>query len=103
MAADADWAIYSDESSYNYGAVRGVGAVSLRLHDAARLCESLSDLLHTSDLRELKWERVRTARTVFAAQKTLSWALDRALAGELWVETLIWDATSAEASRARRP
>jgi hypothetical protein len=35
MTSDAGWVIYSDESSYNYGAVRGVGAVSLRVDDSA--------------------------------------------------------------------
>jgi hypothetical protein len=103
MTGDGNWVIYSDESSYNYGAVRGVGAVSLRLDDAVRLSAALAGLLRASGLRELKWEKVRTARTTFAAEKALSWALDHALEGELWVETLTWDVTGATASRARRP
>jgi hypothetical protein len=85
VAEDADWAIYGDESSYNYGAVRGVGAVSLRLDDSARLDNELTVLLRESGVRELKWEKVRTARTTFAAEKTLAWALDHALGGALWV------------------
>jgi hypothetical protein len=103
MAGDMDWAIYSDESSYNYGAVRGAGAVSLRLADAARLGGELAALLRASGVRELKWEKVRTARMAFAARKALDWTLDRALGGELWIETLTWDVTTATASRARRP
>jgi hypothetical protein len=103
VAEDADWAIYSDESSYNYGAVRGVGAVSLRLDSAPRLDAELASLLRASDVRELKWEKVRTARTAFAAEKALAWALDHALDGALWIETLTWEVTSAAASRARRP
>jgi hypothetical protein len=103
MTGDERWGVYSDESSYNYGAVRGVGAVSLRLDDTERLSAALAGLLHASGLRELKWEKVRTARTAFAAEKALSWALDRALDGELWIETLNWEVTSAAASRARRP
>ena len=103
MAEGADWAIYSDESSYNYGAVRGVGAVSLRLDNAPRLDAELASLLRASDVRELKWEKVRTARTAFAAEKALAWALDHALGGALWIETLTWEVTSAAASRARRP
>jgi hypothetical protein len=103
VAEDADWAIYGDESSYNYGAVRGVGAVSLRLDDSARLDNELTVLLRESGVRELKWEKVRTARTTFAAEKTLAWALDHALGGALWIETLTWEVTSAAASRARRP
>jgi hypothetical protein len=103
MTSGAGWVIYSDESSYNYGAVRGVGAVSLRVDDSARLGEELASLLRASSVRELKWEKVRTARTAFAAQKALTWALDHALDGELWIETLTWEVTSAAASRARRP
>jgi hypothetical protein len=103
MMGDADWVIYSDESSYNYGAVRGAGAVSLRLDDAARLGDELAALLRASGVRELKWEKVRTARMAFAARKALTWALDHALDGELWIETLTWDVTTAGASRARRP
>jgi hypothetical protein len=103
MTSDAGWVIYSDESSYNYGAVRGVGAVSLRLDDSARLGDELASLLRASSVRELKWEKVRTARAAFAAQKALTWALDHALDGELWIETLTWEVTSAAASRARKP
>jgi len=103
VAEDAGWAIYSDESSYNYGAVRGVGAVCMRLDDSARLSDELSSLLRASGVRELKWEKVRTARTAFAAEKALAWALDHALDGELWIETLTWEVASAAASRARRP
>src|SRR5262245_49378491 len=103
MTSDAGWVIYSDESSYNYGAVRGVAAVSLRPHDSARLGEELASLLRASSVHELKWEKVRTARAGFAAQKALTWALDHALNGELWIETLTWEVTSAVASRARRP
>jgi hypothetical protein len=103
MTSDAGWVIYSDESSYNYGAVRGVGAVSLRVDDTARVGEELASLLRASSVRELKWEKVRTARGTFAAQKALTWALDQALDGKLWIETLTWEVTSAAASRARRP
>jgi hypothetical protein len=97
------WAIYSDESSYNYGAVRGVGAVRARLNDTSRLDVELADLLEASGVHELKWEKVRTARTTFAAEKALAWALDHALGGDLWIETLTWEVASAAASRARRP
>jgi hypothetical protein len=103
MTSDKGWMIYSDESSYNYGAVRGVSAVRLRQDDAARLSEELASLLRASSVRELKWEKVRTARAAFAAQKALAWALDLALDGELWIEALTWEVTSATASRARRP
>ncbi len=103
MTSDAGWVIYSDESSYNYGAVRGVGAVSLRVDNSARLGEELASLLRASSVRELKWEKVRTARAAFAAQKALTWALNHALDDELWIETLTWEVTSAAASRARRP
>jgi hypothetical protein len=103
MTSDAGWVIYSDESSYNYGAVRGVGAVSLRVDDSARLGEELASLLLASSVRDLKWEKVRTARAAFAAEKALTWALDHALDGELWIETVTWEVTSAAASRARRP
>jgi hypothetical protein len=102
MTSEAGWVIYSDESSYNYGAVRGVGAVSLRVDDTERLGDELTVLIRESGMRELKWEKVRTARGAFAAQKALTWALDHALDGELWIETLTWEVTSAAASRARK-
>jgi hypothetical protein len=103
VAEGAAWAIYSDESSYNYGAVRGVGAVCARLDDTSRLDAELADLLEASGIHELKWEKVRTARATFTAEKGLAWALDHALSGDLWIETLTWEVASAAASRARRP
>ena len=69
MEDRAVWIIYSDESRFNYGAVRGVGAVSLRRDDSARLSDELARLLHDAGLREMKWEKVRTGRAVSAAGK----------------------------------
>jgi hypothetical protein len=101
MEDRAVWIIYSDESRFNYGAVRGVGAVSLRRDDSSRLSDELARLLSDAGLREMKWEKVRTGRAASAAGKALEWALEHALRGELEVETLTWDATTSEASRAR--
>jgi hypothetical protein len=103
MVDRAVWIIYSDESRFNYGAVRGVGAVSLRRDDSARLSDELARLLRDAGLREMKWEKVRTGRAASAAGKALEWALEHALGGDLEVESLTWDATTTEASRARRP
>jgi hypothetical protein len=82
---------YTDEAQYNTGRYRGLGMVSAR----AELCGALRiealKLLEASGVVESKWEKVRSARMRFVAEKVLDWATASALAGQLRVDVLTWD------------
>lgn len=83
---------YADETRYNVGRYRGVALVSAPLTHVPALSEEVARILVESGVGECKWEKVRSARTRFAAEKLLAWTIDAALAGRLAVDTLTWDA-----------
>jgi len=84
-------AAYSDEAQYNFGRYRGLGLVTLPIAEAAPLSDELRGLLAESGMSELKWEKIRSGRGRLAAAKLLAWAVERALAGRLRIDTLTWD------------
>jgi len=89
---------YTDETRYNVGRMRGLGMVSAAAADAATLSAEARQILDASSVGECKWERVRSARTSFAAAKLIEWAVERAIVGTLRVDTLTWDAADQEAA-----
>ncbi|HEX6123027.1 MAG TPA: hypothetical protein VFY89_07700 [Ktedonobacterales bacterium] len=90
-------AAYSDETRYNYGRVRGLGLLSLPSATAPALGAEVRALLAASGVAECKWERIRSARGRFAAEKLLTWTLAAASAGRLRVDVLTWDAEDGAA------
>ncbi len=94
---------YSDEAHFNYGRYRGLALVGARVDDAPALGRALRELLDASGMEECKWEKVRSARARFAAAKLLRWAVERAIAGEITVDALTWDAGDERAARAAVP
>ncbi len=93
---EPEYVAYADEAQYNFGRYRGLGVVSLRAEDAAGLSAEVDRLLRASEVGECKWEKVRSARTRFAAKKLLRWALDAAQRGALRVDVLLWDTHAAQ-------
>jgi hypothetical protein len=103
-AADSDLHLaYADETQYNVGRVRGLGMVSVRVADALTLRAEVRRILDASNVRECKWERVRSARTSFAAAKLLEWAVERSIAGAVRVDALTWDVEDREAAGRELP
>jgi hypothetical protein len=86
---------YTDETQYNVGAVRGLAMVSAPAGEVAALSAELRALNASSSVGELKWEKVRSAKGRYAAEKTLRWALERAGEGRLRIDTLTWGADIA--------
>jgi hypothetical protein len=89
---------YTDEAQYNVGRYRGLAMLSLHEEDAAACSRDLRAILRASSIHECKWEKVRSARTLFAAMKLLDWMIRRVEQGVLRVDTLTWD--TEEGSRA---
>lgn len=93
MASDDALACgYTDETRYNVGRYRGVALVSAPLPAVAALGAEIRDILAISGVSECKWEKVRSARMRFLAEKLLEWTLQATLASRLRVDTLTWDA-----------
>ena len=91
LARLATHVAYTDEAQYNTGRYRGLGMVSARAEDGGALGVEVLRLLEASGVAECKWEKLRSARTRFVAEKLLDWATAAALSGRLRVDVLTWD------------
>ena len=82
---------YSDESKYNQGRYRSVCAVTLSEMDTPGIEKELRRLLNESEVAEMKWQKVKSAKYRFAAEKLFLRVVDYAVNELLRVDTLIWD------------
>ena len=82
---------FSDESSHNSGRFRGIGVVSFPKERLDMLLEKLGKLIKESDVSEIKWKKIRTAKYRFAAIKVIDLVIDEAVKGNLRVDVIIWD------------
>lgn len=90
---------FADEARYNVGRYRGLALVSMRATDALRLRAEVTGILLQSNAIECKWEKVRSAKNRFTAQKLLRWTLEQALSDSLRVNVLTWDTGTSEDQR----
>lgn len=89
--ADPSHVAYADESRYNVGRFRSVAAVSLPRTEEGPVTAEFTDLLQSSDVEELSWKKLTSAKYRFAAIKLLEPALRLAAAGRLRADVLMWD------------
>lgn len=82
---------FSDESNWNKGRFRSLGLVTLPLGVLDQLEKELQRLLKESGVNEFKWKNLTGAKERFAADKMCRFAIDKASAGKLRVDVLVWD------------
>lgn len=82
---------FSDESNWNKGRFRSIGLVTVPLDVLDQLERELQRLLEESNVREFKWKDLNGAKERFAADKMCRFAIDKASAGKLRVDVLVWD------------
>jgi hypothetical protein len=82
---------FADESHWNTGRFRSLGMVTLSLDHLESIEGEVWRLLNESGVQEFKWRNLRGARERFAAEKLCSFAVDKASAGQLRVDVLVWD------------
>ena len=82
---------FCDESKYNVGRFRAVSIVSMQVSLFQDYMESLQQILNESEVSELKWHELASAKMRFAVIKALDYTIECADSGKLRVDTLIWD------------
>jgi len=82
---------FVDESNWNTGRFRALGAVSLKTDAYTILSGKISKLLEESNVIELKWSKVTDAKYRFAAEKVNNLVIEQAVVGSLRVDVLSWD------------
>lgn len=82
---------YSDESMHNEGRWRSIGLFSvLEWHDS-RIKTEARELLKESGIEEFKWQKVKTAKYRFGAEKLINMIFPECQKGFARVDVLIWD------------
>jgi hypothetical protein len=80
---------YSDETHHNFGRFKGIGVVTAAIDHATQACEEVRTILTASNIKELKWEKLRTARDRIAAIRITDWFFSKI--NVLRVDVLTWD------------
>ena len=80
---------YSDESHHNVGRYRCIGVVTAPLAVATEVASEVRAMLTVGGVRELKWEKVRTARERFAALRVADCLFSKL--NVLRADVLTWD------------
>lgn len=89
MAVEISHVAYSDETHHNVGRFRGIGVVTAALSHATQASEEVKAILAVATVRELKWQKLRTARDRMAAIQVTEWLFSKIDA--LRVDVLTWD------------
>lgn len=82
---------FADESHHNVGRYRGVALVSMAIDVAPLINDRLISNLNTSNVRELSWHDLKSARMRFAAHKFIDTAIAAISDGSMRIDVLTWD------------
>jgi hypothetical protein len=93
MAVEVTHVAYSDETHHNLGRFKGIGVVTAAINHATQASEEVKAILVTANVRELKWEKLRTARDRLAAIRVADWLFSRI--DVLRADVLTWDIEDA--------
>jgi hypothetical protein len=93
---------FSDESHWKGGRYRSIGMLSASRSDALSLHHEADRLLSESQVRELKWNKIRTAKHRRAAEKVIDTCAEALSDSRLKIDVLIWDSQD-DRQRVRNP
>lgn len=82
---------YADETHHNTGRYRGISLVTLEFINTRKFSNEIQRLLKESAISELKWNKLRTAKSRFAALKIIDYIMHEAINGKIRVDTVSWD------------
>lgn len=82
---------FADESYWNRGRFRSLGMVTLSVDCLKTLEGEVRRLLGESNVSEFKWKGLTGAKERFAAEKLCTFAVEKACAGHLRMDVLVWD------------
>lgn len=82
---------FSDESNWNQGRYRSIALVTMAAQDAEAIEASVQAILQESNVRELKWHKVSSAKDRFAAEKVCDLVCRAEQRGKMRIDVVIWD------------
>jgi len=93
---------FADESSHNIGRYRSLGLVTCAREDVDVLTAEAAQILASSNVHEMRWSLLNSARDRHAAEKVITWAVDCAAERRLAIDALVWDTHDARHAVMRR-
>ena len=93
---------FSDETRFNVGRYRGIALVTVARGPQPSISGDVREILLEAGVGELKWQKLRTARDRFAALSVMDCAMRHVQAGDLRIDTLLWDIEDTRHKVARR-
>jgi hypothetical protein len=93
---------FADEAYYTDGQYRGLGLVSLRYGDYPSVTSKLKSILDESNIKEFKWNKLKSARERYAALKLIRYAIEIVHTGILRFDLLTWDIMDSRHTIERR-
>jgi hypothetical protein len=84
-------AMFADECGYNCGRYRAVAVVSATSARAHTVADGIARFLQMRNIKEMKWEFVRTDHKRKAAVWIIRYIFDECLKGEFRIDVLGWD------------
>jgi len=87
----AEYFIFSDECQYCSGKFGSICSISLPSNRAELITKEVEDILNESNVKELKWNKLSSARNKFASIKALEFCVKQAIGKNICIDTIIWD------------
>lgn len=82
---------FADESNWNDGRYRSLGFLSLPVDYERSFGDDVQRLLCESNIPEFKWTKLSGKSERFAAKKMCDFTVEKACAGKLRLDVLVWD------------
>lgn len=86
-----EYVVFTDESYISAERYRSIGALSLHRGFYEELNKNLQKILEDSGVKELKWQKIKSAKHKLCAKKTLEWLLPQVRPMGLRFDVLVWD------------
>lgn len=91
MNQSASHVMFADESGYNCGRFRAIAVVNATVEKAKTLENAISAYLSGRNIKEMKWEKVRTDHKRDAALWMIRRVFDESIRGNFRIDVLGWD------------
>ena len=82
---------YSDESSHNQGFYGAISLISLEKELSKEMNNKIKSILETSNVAELKWNKIRSAKHRYCAFKVIDYLFSVPWTNRFRIDVVIWN------------
>lgn len=86
-----EYCVYSDESYITAERFRSITAFSFPVKYHDRIQNIINEILDSSNVEELKWQKIRNAKNKFCAEKLINFIFQNIFLYNIRIDAIIWD------------